>query len=194
MRVSRLVAILSASLLSIVGLARTGDLGLVAGVFTPARAAPEFTLRGSNGGDLVLSRYRGKIVLLAFGYTSCTEVCPITLALFAQARRQLGALADDVQVVYVTVDPERDSVERMHQFLANFDPTFMGGTGTAEQLAAVRKAYGITATKIPTRNGYSMDHSSFVYFIDRDGALRAMMPYGHTAQDYVHDVKLMLGK
>ena len=167
---------------------------LRAGVFTPARNAPDFTLRGSNGSDLVFSRYRGKVVLLAFGYTSCTEVCPITLALLARVRKQLGAAGADLQVVYVTVDPERDSVDRMHQYLGNFDATFVGGTGTAEQLAAVRKDYGIVATKIPSKDGYGIAHSSFVYLIDRDGKLRAMMPFGRGADDYVHDAKLLLQK
>lgn len=167
---------------------------LKAGVFTPARIAPDFTLKGSNGSDLVLTHYRGKIVLMAFGYTSCTEVCPVTLAVLAAARKQLGADAAHLQVIYVTVDPQRDSVARMHEFLANFDPSFVGGTGSEEQLAAVRKDYGIVATKIPTKGGYAVAHSSFVYLLDRDGRLRAMMPFGYKADDYVHDVRLLLHK
>ena len=99
-----------------------------------------------------------------------------------------------MQVIYVTVDPERDSVQRMREYLANFDPSFIGATGTAEQLAAVRKDYGIVATKIPTPDGYAMSHSSFVYLVDRGGSLRALMPFGHRAEDYVHDVKLLLNK
>jgi protein SCO1/2 len=170
------------------------DATLKAGVFSPPRLAPDFTLRGSSGSDLALNSYRGKVVLLSFGYTSCTQVCPITLAVLAFARKQLGAAGADLQVVYVTVDPERDSVKRMHDYLANFDPSFIGGTGTAEQLAAVRKDYGIVATKIKTADGYAMDHSSFVYLVDRDGNLRAMMPFGHSAEDFVHDVKLLLKK
>jgi protein SCO1/2 len=170
------------------------DGTLKAGVFTPARIAPDFTLQGSNGSDLVLAHYRGKIVLMAFGYTSCTEVCPVTLAVLAAARKQLGSDAAHLQIIYVTVDPERDKVARMHAFLANFDTTFVGGTGTEEQLAAVRKAYGIVATKIPTKDGYAVAHSSFVYLVDRDGRLRAMMPYGYKADDYVHDVRLLLQK
>jgi protein SCO1/2 len=75
-----------------------------------------------------------------------------------------------------------------------FDPTFVGGTGTAEQLAAVRQDYGVVAEKTPLAAGYSVAHSSFTYLIDRDGSLRALMPYGHTADDYVHDVKLLLKK
>jgi protein SCO1/2 len=176
------------------GIVHGDDTALKAGIFSPVRMAPDFTLRGSNGADLELRRYRGKVVLLSFGYTSCTEVCPITLAVLARARAVLGAAGADLQVVYVTVDPERDSVERIHAYLANFDPTFVGGTGTAEQLAEVRKDYGITATKVPSANGYGIAHSSFVYLIERDGSLRAMMPFGHTAEDYVHDVKLLLKK
>src|SRR5262245_14838198 len=86
---------------------------LKAGVFDPPRQAPDFSLQGSDGRELKVSTYRGKVVLLAFGFSSCTEVCPTTLATFADARRKLGAAASDVQVVYVTVDPERDVPERM---------------------------------------------------------------------------------
>ena len=104
-----------------------------AGVFEPAQAAPEFSLKGTDGGALSLARFKGKLVLLAFGFTNCPEVCPTTLATLAQARKQLGADAADVQVVYVTVDPERDSIERIRQYLAAFDTTFIGGTDTPAQ-------------------------------------------------------------
>lgn len=174
-------------------LALAGEAELIAGVFTPARLAPEFTLRGSDGKDLNLARYRGKVVLLAFGYTSCTEVCPVTLSILAQARRKLGALAGDVQVVYITVDPERDSVARMHSYLGGFDPSFMGGTGTAGELAAVRSVYGITVgSRVPMPGGYLLSHSSFTYLIDREGRLRALMPFGHDAADFAHDLRLLL--
>jgi protein SCO1/2 len=165
-----------------------------AGAFSPPRQAPDFSLRGSDGGELKLSRYRGKVVVLGFGFTSCPEVCPTTLAVLAQARKKLSASADEVQVVYVTVDPERDDAERMRNFLASFDPTFVGGTGTAGQLTAVRRDYGGVAEKKPFAGGYTVAHSSFTYLIDRDGRLRALMPYGHTADDYAHDVKLLLNE
>jgi protein SCO1/2 len=83
---------------------------------------------------------------------------------------------------------------RMREFLANFDASFVGGTGTEEQLAAVRKDYGIVATKIHTKDGYAVAHSSYVYLLDRDGRLRAMMPFGYKVEDYVHDVRLLLQK
>jgi protein SCO1 len=165
---------------------------LKAGVFDPARQAPDFSVRGSDGTPLTLSSYRGKVVLLGFGYTSCPNVCPATLAVLAQARRKLGTLGSQVQVIYLTVDPERDNAERLKQYLAAFDPSFVGGTGTAAEMAAVRSNYGVTAEKHGTGSDYAVAHSSFVYLIARDGKLRALMPFGHKADDYVHDVSMLL--
>jgi protein SCO1/2 len=165
---------------------------LKAGVFSPPAPAPEFALRGSDGSALSLARYRGKLVVLSFGFTNCAEVCPVTLATLAQARKNLGASAAEMQVVYVTVDPERDNAERMKSYLLNFDPSFVGATGQPEALAAVRKNYGIVANRVASAGGYAVDHSSSVYLIDRAGKLRAMMPYGHAAADYVHDLQLLL--
>jgi protein SCO1/2 len=140
-----------------------------------------------------LEQFRGKVVLLGFGFSNCTEVCPLTLHTLALARKQLGPAAADVQVVYVTVDPERDDAKRLKEYLGAFDKTFVGGTGPEEQLAAVRNAYGITAQKIAeAKGGYKYGHSSFVYLIDREGRLRALMPYGHTPEDYVHDLAILL--
>jgi protein SCO1 len=165
---------------------------LKAGVFNPAREAPDFSVRGSDGVALTLSHYRGQVVVLGFGYTSCPNVCPATLAVLALAHRKLGALGPRVQVIYLTVDPERDSAERLKQYLAAFDPTFVGGTGTAAQMAAVRSSYGVTAEKVGTGSDYAVAHSSFIYLITRDGKLRALMPFGHKADDYVHDISMLL--
>ena len=167
---------------------------LKAGVFDPAQPAPEFALKGSDGAALNLARFKGKLVLLVFGFTNCPEVCPTTLATLAQARKQLGADAADVQVVYVTVDPERDDAARIRQYLAAFDPSFIGGTEAPATLSAMRKRYGVVAEKIAATqpNAYGMNHSTSVWLIDRAGRLRAMMPYGHPAPDFVHDLKLLL--
>ena len=165
------------------------------GVFDPPREAPAFSLQGSHGAPVRLSEYRGKVVALGFGYTSCPDVCPTTLAELAKARRKLGAAAKDFQVLYVTVDPERDNVELLRQYLAAFDPTFVGATGAPGTLAQVRKAYGIQSgrkdapAKAPT---YLVHHSSYVYLIDGSGKLRALMPYGVSADDIAHDVKALL--
>jgi protein SCO1 len=168
---------------------------LKAGVFSPPRQAPEFALEGSDGRTLSLSRFKGKVVLLGFGFTWCPSVCPTTLATLAQARRKLGsAAAADVQIVYITVDPERDKAQRMKEYLAAFDPSFVGGTGTTERLAAVRKDYGVFAEKKGQGKDYQVAHSSFTYLIDRSGSLRALMPYGHGPDDYVHDLRILLNE
>ncbi len=189
-----LIALFSSLLL--LGPAGAADkLGLKAGVFEPPRIAPDFALRGSGGSELKLSRFRGKLVVLEFGYTSCVDVCPVSLAMLAAARKKLGALAEQMQVIYLTVDPERDTVAHMHSYLAAFDPTFIGGTGTPEQMARVRKDYGISITKRMvegSKTDYTIGHSSYLYFIDRQGKLRALMPYGRSADDIVHDATLLL--
>ena len=186
------------ALLAGAGTAFAGATGappaLKAGGFDPPRMAPDFTLPGSNGAPLKLSAQRGKVVLLAFGYSHCQAVCPVTLSTLKMVKKQLGAQAGAIQVVYVTVDPKRDSAPVMQRWLAAFDPAFLGGTGTAAQLAAVRKAYGVSAEDVMGKMGPdgSMSHSSFVYLIDRQGRLRALMPFGHPAGDYVHDVRVLL--
>ena len=131
--------------------------------------------------------------MLAFGFSSCGEVCPITLATLAGARRKLGPEAEGVQVVYVTVDPERDTAERMKKYLGTFDSTFIGGVGTPEQIDAAQKRYGISSKKITASDGgYTIGHSSSIYLIDRRGGLRAVMPYGRSADDFVHDLRILL--
>jgi len=176
-----------------------GNPELRAGVFDPPRAAPDFSLRGSDGSELTLSHYRGKVIALGFGYTHCPSVCPTTLAYLAEARKKLASAAGNFQVLYVTVDPERDSADQLKAFLASFDSTFVGATGTPQQLAAVRAAYGITLSdKIfvdtQPKSTYFLDHSSFIYLIDQGGKLRAMMPFGVSADDMEHDVKALLSE
>jgi protein SCO1/2 len=169
--------------------------GLKSGVFEPPRAAPAIGLAASDGSAFDLARYRGKLVVLEFGFTHCTEVCPVSLASLAQARKLLGAEAAEVQVVFVTVDPARDSATRLRGYLAQFDPGFIGVTGSAGQVDAVLKAYGIAATKKMvegSKTEYTMHHSSYLYFVDRRGMLRALMPFGRPAAEIAHDARLLL--
>lgn len=198
MRASRLrfrtgIALLACTFAASV--AATGQAVLKAGSFDPPAMAPEISLPASDGSTLSLAHFRGQVVLLEFGYTSCPSVCPTTLATLAQARKRLGEDARHVQVVFVTVDPGRDTAKQMRAYLQGFDSTFIGGTGTEAQLAAVRRRYGVTAKRQDYGNGYyGMAHSSSVYLIDRRGRLRAMMPYGRAAADYVHDLKALLAE
>ncbi len=164
---------------------------LLAGVLDPPRAAPNFALRGSDGSEVTLAQYRGKVVLLTFGFTYCAAVCPTTLATLAQARSALGDKANEVQVVFGTVDPERDNAGHMREYLAAFDRSFIGATGEPDVLAAVRKDYGVTAEREGTGPDYAMAHTSSIFLIDRAGRLRAVMPFGHQAADFVHDIELL---
>lgn len=163
-----------------------------AGTFDPPRSAPDFSLPASDGSEVTLSRYRGKVVLLTFGFTYCAAVCPTTMSTLAQARSKLGKAADDVQVIFVTVDPARDDAASMRTYLAAFDPTFIGATGNPDALSEVREKYGVTAAKQGTGSDYAMAHTSSIFLIDRAGKLRAMMPFGHDAADFVHDVRTLL--
>jgi protein SCO1/2 len=174
--------------------APAADPALKAGVFDPPREAPDFRLPGTTGKEISVRDWRGKIVVLGFGFTHCPEVCPVTLTTLAAARRQLGAQAAEVQVLWITVDPERDDAARLGAYVTAFDPDFVGATGSEEQLAAVRRDYGIAAARVK-RDGLpdSYSHSAFTYLIDREGRLRALMPYGHPAEDFVHDLRLLLG-
>jgi protein SCO1/2 len=166
------------------------------GVLDPPRPAPEFTLRAADG-EFRLSGQRGRVVVMAFGYTFCPDVCPTTLAEFAQIKGRLGAAEAQVRFVFITVDPERDSPERLRAYTAAFDRSFLGLTGTAGQLEAVRRAYGVTAHKrvvAGTSAAYLVDHSAFIYVVDREGRLRLMFPFGTSVDDMTHDIRLLTGR
>ncbi|MFP5390223.1 MAG: SCO family protein [Gammaproteobacteria bacterium] len=169
---------------------------LKGGVFDPPRPAPAFSLPSSTGKPFKLEDARGKVVVLEFGFTHCESVCPVSLASLAQARTLLGAQGKDVQVLFISVDPERDDAARLRSYLAQFDPSFIGITGSAAQIAALLKNYGISAAKHPIAGGsdYSMSHSSYLYFIDRQGRQRAMMPFGRPAADIAHDLAILLAR
>jgi protein SCO1 len=167
---------------------------LKAGVFEPALPAPGLALPATTGKPFNLTDYRGKVVVLAFGYTHCQAVCPVTLAMLAQAQQLMGADAAHAQVVFVSVDPARDSVQQLAGYLKGFDPRFVGLGGSAAAVSAVMQAYGVNAERHPVGTGgdYVIAHSSSIYFIDRKGRLRAMLPFGRPAADVAHDVRALL--
>lgn len=187
----RLVVLL-VSLFALAGV-KADTAALKSGVFDPPRIAPDFVLQSSQGGEFKFNQTRGKLVVLEFGFTHCTEVCPVTLANLVQVRKKLGDLANQVQVVYVTVDPAQDTPTRLREYLSVFDPTFIGLTGTDTQLAAVQKEYGIIAAKAVGKQGETqVHHSSYIYLIDTAGYLRALVPFGKNPDDIAHDIKILL--
>jgi protein SCO1 len=159
----------------------------------PPISATDFTLTNQNGGTFRLSDQRGKVVLIFFGYTHCTDVCPATLLNFKRVKTMLGNRAQQVEFVFVTVDPERDSPEALRKDLANYDPSFIGLTGTRPELAKVWKAYGVYQAKVD--NGtpdYSVDHTSIVYVIDPQGNWRMTYPFGMDAGKITSDLQHLL--
>jgi protein SCO1 len=160
----------------------------------PPSLADDFTLTDQTNLPWTLSDQKGKTNLLFFGYTSCPDVCPMTLTEYMQVKALLGDQADKVNFVYATVDPERDTPEKMGEYLKNFDPEFIGLTGTRSVLENVWKSYGVYQQKVETDSaaGYLVDHSAVIYVIDRDGNLRLTFPYGMDVTQMTDDIRHLL--
>jgi protein SCO1/2 len=161
---------------------------------TGADYAKDFQLPDQDGKIRSLKDFQGKLVVLFFGYTQCPDVCPTTMTELAQVKKELGADGDKLQVLFVTVDPERDTPQVLKGYMANFDPSFIALRGSPEQLAAMAKDFKVfykkTEGKTPT--SYSMDHSAASYVYDTKGQLRLYTRYGSGATALVSDLKLLL--
>lgn len=154
----------------------------------------EFTLVGADGQEVAISDYRGQLVVMYFGYTFCPDVCPLTMAKLAEAREQLGEDAEQVQVVMITVDPERDTPQTVHDYVQRIDPSFVGLGGTPEQLAQVATKLGIFVQQQPGSEaaGYLVDHTSSVLVLDQEGALRLVLPFDMTVEQVLEDLSNLL--
>lgn len=144
-----------------------------------------FSLVDHTGKQVTEQDFRGKLMLMFFGFTNCPDVCPSELQVMTAALDQLGAKAADVVPVFVTVDPERDTVEQMAQYVANFSPRLVGLTGTPAQIAAAAKAWRVYYAKVNDESstaGYTMDHSAIVYLMGRNGEYLAHFAYGTDAE------------
>ncbi len=159
-----------------------------------APPAADFTLVGPGDRPVKLSDFRGKLVVLYFGYTFCPDVCPTTLAEVGQAMRKLGKQADGVQVIMVTVDPERDTPEHLAEYVGHFYPTFHGLSGTPEQIAAAAAAFGIYYRKHEgtAATGYLVDHTATISVLDREGRVRLVWPFGTDGDAMAADLGQML--
>jgi len=182
-------------------------LTLVLGACNPAEKAPQFALTNITGASFgkelnlpdhngkmrSLADFRGKVVGVFFGFTHCPDACPTTLSEMAQVMRELGPDAKLFQVLFVTVDPERDTREVLQKYVPSFHPEFLGLCGDAESTARVAKEFKVFYQKQPVKDGsYSVDHSAGTYFFDREGRLRLFAPYGKGAAAMLHDIRLLL--
>jgi protein SCO1/2 len=189
--------------MAIAALIAPGGIGWLAGkqdyvfhgITTEAPKAAEFTLAAHTGARVRLSDFRGKMVLLYFGYTNCPGICPTTLAEVNRALTALGRSAARIQVMMVTVDPERDTPARLATYMPHFNPTFLGLTGTPQEVAAVAAKYGIYVKKNEEtgRGDYLVDHTSMVIVIDAAGRIRLLFPFGATVEDMTSDLNHLLG-
>lgn len=161
---------------------------------TGAGYAHDFRLNDHTGKARTLADFRGKVVVVFFGYTQCPDFCPTTLSELAGALHQLGPDAARVQVLFVTVDPERDTPELLARYVPAFDATFLGLYGDAAATAATAKEFKIIYQKQPgtTPGTYTMDHSAGTYVFDPQGRLRVYESYGQGPDVFVHDIRELL--
>jgi len=160
----------------------------------PYPVAPDIRLTKADGSTFLLSDQRGKIVLLFFGYTSCPDVCPTTMAEMKQVMLGLGKKAENVQVVFISVDPDRDTPERIKAYAENFYPTFLGLTGTKTELEHVWINYSIIREEVQSDSAFGViiNHTARVLLIDQDGNMRLSYAYQTPVEDVIHDVNLLL--
>jgi protein SCO1/2 len=161
----------------------------------PYPLASEIELTRSDGSNFRLSELRGNVILVFFGYTSCPDVCPTTLAELKLVLAELNeADANQVKVVFVTVDPERDTPERVQEYVERFNPTFVGLSGEQADLEKIWQSYGVYREIVEGTSaaGYIVDHTARVTLIDQQGNMRISFAFDTPVEDMVHDLKLML--
>jgi protein SCO1/2 len=163
-------------------------------VLQSPQPAPNFELTATHGEKIRLSDFQDKLVLLYFGYTFCPDVCPATLSELRQAINYLDKQADEVQVIMISIDPERDTPEMLAEYVAHFDPSFIGVTGTPEEIAEVATLYGIfyEAHEGTAATGYLVDHTATVLVVDQNGYLKLVFPFGESAENIAEDLSYLL--
>jgi protein SCO1/2 len=156
--------------------------------------AKGFALTDHTGKPRTLADFKGKVVVVFFGYTQCPDVCPTTMAEMASVMQKLGPLADQVQVLFITLDPERDTQQLLAQYVPAFDKRFIGLRGTPEQTAKTANDFKVFYSKVPgTEPGsYTIDHTAGSYVFDRDGRLRLFIHHGQGLDPIVHDLRQLL--
>jgi len=154
----------------------------------------DFALTDHNGKQRTLADFRGKAVVIFFGYTQCPDVCPTTLSTLAEALQRLGKDAANVQVLFVTIDPERDTPELLSHYVTAFNPGFLGLSGDADATSRVAKEFKVIYQKQPgkTPGSYTMDHSAGTFVFDPQGRLRLYASHGQGADAFAHDLRELL--
>lgn len=160
---------------------------------TGAEFGRNFQLTDHNGKARTLEDFKGKVVVVFFGYVFCPDVCPTTMGELALVMKELGQAAERVQVLFITVDPERDTPEILSQYVPSFHPAFLGLYGDADATRRTAKEFKIFYQKqVTAGGGYTVDHSAGTYIYDASGRLRLFSAYGQGAQKLLHDIRILL--
>lgn len=170
-----------------------GDAPKFQGVdLTGANWGRDFALQDPDGKTRTLADFRGKYVLLFFGFTHCPDVCPTALTRAKEMRKLLGADAAKVQVIFVTVDPERDTPGLMREYTAAFDPTFLGLRADAEGTKRAASEFKVYYEKVPTGSSYTVNHGAMTYVFDAQGRLRLGLKHTQSAEEFAADLRTLM--
>lgn len=161
---------------------------------TGAEYARSFSLADADGTTRTLADFKGKVVMVFFGFTQCPDVCHTALSRAVEVRKLLGADAEKVQVVLVTVDPERDTPEVLRNYVKAFDPSFIALCGDLQATAATAKEFKVFYLKVPTASSYTMDHTALTYVFDPKGRVRLALTHDMPAQNVAADLKALLSE
>ena len=161
---------------------------------TGAEYARSLSLPDQNGQPRTLADFKGKVIVVFFGYTQCPDVCPTTMVELAQVKKALGKDGERVQGMFVSIDPERDTPEILKAYMASFDPSFVALRGSVEQAQAAAKEFKVFFAKVPgkTESSYTMDHTAGSYLFDPNGKVRLFVRYGAGADALATDIKALL--
>ena len=190
-----LVFIVAALAVFIAGCNRAGDAaapGFRGIDLTGAPYGRNFRLTDADGRERTLADYKAKAVLMYFGFVQCPDVCPTALIRAAKVKQLLGADGDKLQVIFITIDPERDTPEVIKAYTAAFDPSFIGLYGDAKRTRETADEFKVYYKQVPTGSSYTMDHSALSYAFDPQGRLRLALRHEQTAEDYAHDLRQLL--
>lgn len=156
--------------------------------------ANDFALTDHTGKQRTLADFKGKAVLVFFGFMNCPDVCPTTMAEMAGVMKDLGPQADKVQVLFITVDPERDTPDQLAKYVPAFDPRFLGLSGDKDAIQKVAKEFRVFYQKSPGKEpgSYSMDHTAGSYVFDPQGRVRLFVRHGQGGEPITHDLKVLL--
>ncbi|GAA0517112.1 SCO family protein [Pigmentiphaga daeguensis] len=187
---------------------RAGAAAVAAAMLAACQKKPSFNSTDVSGSDLgtdlsltdfngqprTLQDFKGKVLVVFFGFVQCPDVCPTTLAEFVQVKNSLGKDGDKVQIAFVTVDPERDTPEILRAYVTQFDPSFLGLRGDADATARVAKSFKVFYAKVPGKEpgSYTMDHTAGVYIYDPDGHLRLFARHNAGVDALASDIRQLL--